>query len=93
VLDRGRYISARGLYGQHVNEEWPRSVEELAEDFELPIAAVQEAIAYCESDPPEICQDWAAEEALSEAIGMNDPNYNGQPKKLPLRERVRFNDL
>ena len=60
---KGRNIAARTLYGYHVaGEDWPgQTPEELAADFDLPIEAVREAIAYCESDPPEIRADWEME--------------------------------
>src|SRR5258708_25010806 len=79
---KDRWISARTLYGLHVNEEMPMTLEEIAANYELPLEAVQEAIAYCESNPPEIASDYAAEEALMEATGMNEPNYDGRPKLL-----------
>jgi hypothetical protein len=84
IFDQGRYVRARTVYGDHVNEESPRSVEEIAEDRDLPVEAVREAIAYCESDPPKIRLDWEMEEASMEASGINDPDYRGQPKRLPL---------
>jgi hypothetical protein len=61
----------------------------------LPLEAVQEAIAYCESDPPEIAQDWAAEEALLEADGMKEPSYkqHANPRLLSPQEMARFNRL
>lgn len=70
----GTRISARVLYGYHLpGEDYPgQSVEELAEEFNLPVEAVREAIAYCESDPPEIRADLAMEEALMEARGETD---------------------
>ena len=55
------------------------SVEELAADFDAPVEAIREAIAYCESNPPEMQQDLRREEALMEASGMNDPNYKWHP--------------
>src|SRR5579864_9236082 len=89
---KGRRIKARTLYGRFMSAEDPRTVEQIAEDFELPIDAVKEAIAYCESDPPEIRQDMAVEEALMEASGMNDPNYkfNPQPKPISPEEYHRI---
>jgi uncharacterized protein (DUF433 family) len=90
---KDRWISARTLYGLHVNEEMPMTVEEIAANYELPVEAVQEAIAYCESNPPEIASDHAAEEALMEATGMNDPNYDGRPKLLSPQEMARLNRL
>lgn len=78
---KGRRIKARTLYGQFVNAEEPRTVEQIAADYDLPIEAVREAIAYCESKPPEIEEDWRVEEALMEASGMNHPNYKYDPKR------------
>src|SRR5947209_5616637 len=91
----GRRITARQLYGQFVNEETPMTAEEIAADWGLPLEAVLEAIAYCQSDPPEIRSDWEAEEALAEAIGMNDPNYktNARPRLLSAQEQARLNEL
>src|SRR4051812_29474527 len=60
---KGRRIKARTLYGQYVNAEEPRTTEQLAADFNLPLAAVEEAIAYCRSNPPEIEADFRREEA------------------------------
>lgn len=90
-----RRISARTIYGMHVREEEPMTVEEIAEDYDLPVEAVQEAIAYCESNPPELAQDYAREEAWMEATGMNDPNYkyNPQPRILTAEELARLKDL
>jgi uncharacterized protein (DUF433 family) len=63
---KGRRIRARTLYGRYMSEEEPRTVEVIAQDYSVPIEAVREAIAYCESDPPEIREDFAVEEALAE---------------------------
>jgi uncharacterized protein (DUF433 family) len=81
---KGTKFSARQIYGQHVNEEEPRTVQELAENYDLPVEAVEEAIAYCRTDPPEIRHDFAMEEAFMEARGMNDPNYRYNPRPKPL---------
>ena len=81
---KGRRIKARTLYGQYASVEEPRTVEQIAEDYNLPFEAVREAIAYCEADPPEIRQDIAVEEALMEAGGMNDPNYKYDPQPKPI---------
>ena len=89
---KDRRIRARTLYGCYMSEEEPRTIEEIAEDFDLPIEAVREAIAYCRSDPPEIREDFARDEALMEALGMNDPNYTSHPapKSLSPQERARI---
>src|SRR3954447_16898004 len=60
--EKGRYIAARTLYGMLVRESEPMTLEEIAADYDLPPEAVKEAIAYCESDPPELAEDYAADE-------------------------------
>ena len=94
IHDQGRWVSARTIYGQAVGDG-ARTREQLAEDYNLPLEAVQEAIAYCESGPPEIAQDWAAEEALLEVDGMNEPNYkfHANPRLLSPQEMARLNRL
>jgi uncharacterized protein (DUF433 family) len=71
------------------------SVEELAADFNVPVEAVREAIAYCESKPPEMKEDRRREEAWMEAMGMNDPNYKWNPHpRIPSWEEIaRLNKL
>jgi uncharacterized protein (DUF433 family) len=92
---KDRWISARTLYGMYVNLETPMTPEEIAADYSLPLEAVLEAIAYCESNPPEIAQDYAREEAVMEATGMNNPDYkyHPQPKVLTPQEMARLNRL
>ena len=89
---KGRRIRARVLYGMFMSAEDPRTAEEIAADFELPVEAVNEAIAYCQSDPPEIREDFEREERIMEATGMNDPDYKwgGKFKILPPQEIVRI---
>ena len=58
-----------------MSEEEPRTVEQIAADYNLPVEAVRDAIAYCDSDPVAIREDFAREEAIMEATGMNDPDY------------------
>ncbi len=70
---KGRRIHARPLYGRFMSAEDPQTVEEIAEDWSLPIEAVREAIAYCQANPPEIDRDFRFEEAIMEASGMNEP--------------------
>jgi uncharacterized protein (DUF433 family) len=93
IKDRG--IRARTLYGLLMSEESPMTPEEIAADYDLPLEAVQEAIAYCQSNPPEIEQDFRREEALMEATGMNDPDYkyHPSPKQLSPKERARIRNL
>lgn len=88
---KGTRIAARTLYSSYTpGEDWPgQSLDEIAADFKLPVEAVREAIAYCESDPPEIRADLAMEDALMEARGQNDPAYkfNPSPRILSPQER------
>ena len=88
-----RWVRARSVYGDFMREESPMTPEEIAADRDLPLEAVREAIAYCQSDPPEIASDFAAEEALAEATGMNDPDYRGKPKLLSPQEMARLRAL
>jgi uncharacterized protein (DUF433 family) len=87
---KDRWISARTLYGMVVNEEMPMTPAEIAADYDLPLEAVLEAIAYCESDPPELAEDYVREEALMDATGMNNPHYDGQPRVLTPEEMARL---
>ena len=90
---KDRWISARTLYGKYAREEHPMTPDEIAADYNLPLEAVHEAIAYCESNPPELAQDYARDEAMMEATGMNDPNYDGRPKLLTPEAMARLNRL
>ncbi len=70
----------------YVSEETPMTPPEIAADYDLPLEAVQEAIVYCESNPPEIAEDYAREEAWMKAAGISDPDYSGKPKLLTAQE-------
>ena len=89
---KGTRIRARVIYGLYAMEEDPLTPDQIALELGLPVEAVLEAIAYCESNPPELLQDYAREEALVEASGMNDPNYkhHGKPKILTAEELARI---
>jgi hypothetical protein len=67
--------------------------DQIAREFNLPVEAVREAIAYCESNPPELADDYQREETLSEAAGMNEPGYKFHPvpKILDPQEIARIN--
>jgi hypothetical protein len=80
------------IYRAHINAEEPMTVEELATDYGVPLAAVVEAIEYCKSNPPEIAADIAREEAIMAATGQLDPNYkyHPQPKALSPEEWTRL---
>ena len=89
---KGRRIRARTLYGRYMSAEDPQTIEEIADDWSLPIEAVQEAIAYCETNPPEIDRDFRFEEAIMEASGMNDPGYKYHPQSriIPPQDWLRI---
>src|SRR5687768_9801096 len=80
---KGTRIPARALYGWYKCAE-PMTIEEIAAEYDLPVEAVKESIAYCDSNPPELLEDYARDEALMEAHGMNDPNYKYNPKPKPV---------
>src|SRR5437016_8591535 len=89
---KGTRIRARILYGMYASASEPMTLEEIAGEFNLPLEAVKEAIVYCQSNPPEIAQDFEREERLMEASGMNDPDYKygGKFKAVPSEEVVRI---
>jgi uncharacterized protein (DUF433 family) len=81
---KGTRIRAEIIYGATVDGSEPMTPEEVAEDYGLPLEAVREAVAYCESNPPEVAADQAAERALMEATGANDPDYKyGGKYRMP----------
>jgi hypothetical protein len=88
---KDRWIAARTLYGQTLGED-ARTAEEVAVDFGLPLEAVREAIAYCESNPPEVHEDWQREQALMQAAGIDDPEYrySAKPRLLSPQQRTRL---
>ncbi len=59
---KDRKIRAEVLYRETIGEE-PRTPEEVARDFELPLEAVQEAIHYCIHNAEFLRQEWEREEA------------------------------
>jgi uncharacterized protein (DUF433 family) len=89
---KGTRVRARILYGHYMSEEEPMTAEEIAADYGLPVEAVREAIAYCDTDPVEIREDFAHEEAIMEATGMNDPDYkyHPSPRLLSPQERAQI---
>lgn len=89
---KGRRIWAWTLYCETMNEKDPRTPEQLAEDFELPLEAVQEAIEYCQSNPPELDEDKRKQDIRREAIGMDDPEIRrtGKPRPLTSEDRARL---
>lgn len=89
---RDTRIRARDLYGMFMSAEEPMTPEEIAADYGLPVEAVREAIAYCQTDPKEIKEDFEREERIMAATGMNDPDYKlgGKYRILSPQERARL---
>jgi uncharacterized protein (DUF433 family) len=84
---KGTRIMARILYGMYVREEDPATLEEIATAFRIPVEAVQEAIAYCQSDPPEIREDWEREETRAKSASQRIPIVSsgaGAPSHEPV---------
>jgi uncharacterized protein (DUF433 family) len=59
---KGRRIRAEVLYRETVGED-PRTPEEVARDFDVPLEAVQEAIHYCVHNEEFLRQEREREEA------------------------------
>jgi len=89
---KGRRILARDLYGMYMNAEEPMTPAQIAADYDLPLAAVEEAIAYCQTEPPEIKEDFEHEERIMEATGMKDLDYKngGKYRVLSPQDRARL---
>jgi hypothetical protein len=64
------------------------TTEQIAADRNLPLEVVLEAIAYCESDPPELARDFALEEALMQARGIHEPGFDGRLRTLTPEETL-----
>ena|ERR1700687_6091340 len=69
----GTDFVAWDLYVLAKDEEQPMTPEQIAEGYGVPVEAVHEVIAYCESNPPEVRQDLAESDAWFEAHGYNTP--------------------
>jgi len=88
---KGTRIRARVLYGLYLSDEEPMTPEEIAADYGLPLDAVLEAIAYCETNPLEVAEDFQREERIIQATGMNDPDakYGGKYRILSPLDRAK----
>ena len=89
---KGKRIWAWTLNCEPFIEPEPRTPEQLAEDWGIPVEAVLEAIEYCTSGPPELAEDKRKDDLLREAIGMNDPaiQRSGKPRSISTEERARL---
>jgi uncharacterized protein (DUF433 family) len=89
---KGGRIRAEILYGAFMNAKSPRTPEEIAADYGLPLEAVREAIAYCQTDPPEIRDDHRREDLLEEATLIKNPTpeQRGKHRLLTPEEWVKL---
>lgn len=71
---KGRNMRAEVLYRATVGTE-PRSAEEVAGDYGVPVEAVQEAIDYCVRNKELLERERAMEETSIHALGLDRPPY------------------
>ena len=79
---RGRSLRAEILYRATIGAE-PRTPEEVAADFGVPLAAVHEAVHYCLHNEGLLRQEREAVLADIRARGLDKPPYvpiNGTPR-------------
>jgi uncharacterized protein (DUF433 family) len=79
---KGTRTRAHVIYGMFMSTDEPMKPAEIAEDLGLPLEAVHEAIAYCQSDPPEIARDFESKERLATA--------SRKPGGIPPQEVARI---
>jgi uncharacterized protein (DUF433 family) len=91
---KGTRIRAEIVYDEM---EWgepddPMTPEKIAADRNLPVEAIREAIAYCESNPPEIEEDHRRSREQLQAEGLMDAegNYIRPPGRLSPEEEERL---
>jgi uncharacterized protein (DUF433 family) len=85
---KGRRIKARTIYGMLFGEG-AMTPEEIAADRELPLEAVLETIAYCESNPPELAEDLRREEQTVHDNERANPAYYLKPtRRTPPRQEA-----
>jgi uncharacterized protein (DUF433 family) len=95
---KGTRIRAESIYAQVADGDPPPTTtpEEIAEYMNLPLDAVREAIAYCESDPPGLREDHRRQREYLQAKGLMDAEGNfirapGLPSPEE-EERLGLND-
>ena len=72
---KGTDFPAWDLYAATAHPDEPMTPEQVAEDYGIPVEAVREAIAYCQSDPPEVRQDFADQEAWLKAHPVDERGF------------------
>jgi uncharacterized protein (DUF433 family) len=90
----GTRLRAEVIYAQvtDVDPADAPTPEEVAESMNLPVEAVREAIAYCESDPPGLLEDHRKQRENLQARGLMDAegNYIRPPRRLSPEEEERL---
>jgi uncharacterized protein (DUF433 family) len=88
---KGTRVRADVVYQLSLGRE-PMTPEEIAADYNWPLGAVKEAIAYCAAHPPEVAEDRRRDELARQVAGMNDPDYKlgGRYKILSPQDRARL---
>jgi len=69
-----RKIFAQTLYRETVGVD-PRTPEEVAHDYDVPVEAVYEAIDYCLKNEDLLRKEREEEQALIKARGLDQPPY------------------
>ena len=69
---KGRHIRAEVLYRQTVGAE-PRTLQEVADDFQLPLAAVREAVEYCLAYKSLLDSERIREQVRLREAGLSQP--------------------
>lgn len=71
---KGRHIRAEVLYRSTVGAE-PRTPEEVAQDYDLPVEAVQEAIDYAVRNRELLQEERAREASRMQQLGLDQPPF------------------
>lgn len=69
---KGRGIWAEVLYRETIGED-ARTPEQVAEDFEVPLGAVLEAIDYCQKNEASLRDEWERQEASRREFEKKHP--------------------
>lgn len=69
---KGRHMRAEVLYRLTVGPH-PQSPKEIAQDFDLSVVAVEEAVDYCQQNRGLLDAERAREEATMKRLGLDQP--------------------
>lgn len=79
---KGRGLFAQTLYAETVGED-PRTPEQVAADFDVPVEAVHEAIRYCLDNAELLEEERRKTDARIKARGLDRPPYSPPGRELP----------